>query len=87
MVSKLIYQQLVHRASGKLCYWMVLSFVKFRWCQRKSINLSMMDWWNDTDKGNPKYTEETMAMPLCPTKFHKDGPRIVHRSRWRLAGN
>jgi len=34
----------------------------------KSIHLSMVNWWNDTDKESPKSTEETMAMPLCPTK-------------------
>jgi hypothetical protein len=28
----------------------------------------MVNWWNDTDRGNPEYREETMATPFCPTK-------------------
>ena len=41
-------------------------------------------WWNDTDKGKPKYVEtQTKNLSQCPrfhNKSHKEWPGIEHRT-------
>jgi hypothetical protein len=40
------------------------------------MKMSMEHWWNDIDRGKPKYSEEKpVPMPLCP-------PQISHVLAW-----
>jgi len=41
----------------------------------------MEQWWNDIDRGKPKYSEKTCPVPLCPPQI----PHGLTRARTRAS--
>jgi hypothetical protein len=37
---------------------------------------SMENWWNETDRGKPKFFQETIPVPFFPPHLHTDWPEI-----------